>query len=115
MMNGCVPEWTLVSEAGPPHQKVCYHHHHHLLDSHEVHAPDVHLAAEPGAVHHQWHGAQQEDCEEHCSRTDDDFSTRPMETGGCLVSEVYILQILQFISLIRLLFPQLCKANNFTF
>jgi len=22
MMNGCVPEWTLVSEAGPPHQKM---------------------------------------------------------------------------------------------
>lgn len=22
MMNGCVPEWTLISEAGPPHQKV---------------------------------------------------------------------------------------------
>lgn len=22
MMNGCVPEWTLVSEAGPPHQKL---------------------------------------------------------------------------------------------
>jgi len=22
MMNGCVPEWTLVSETGPPHQKV---------------------------------------------------------------------------------------------
>jgi len=22
MMNGCVPEWTLISEAGPPHQKL---------------------------------------------------------------------------------------------
>ena len=22
MQNGCVPEWTLVSEAGPQHQKV---------------------------------------------------------------------------------------------
>jgi len=22
MMNGCVPEWTLISEAGPPHQKI---------------------------------------------------------------------------------------------
>ena len=23
MQNGCVPEWTLVSESGPQHQKVC--------------------------------------------------------------------------------------------
>ena len=26
MRNGCVPEWTLVSESGPQHQKVGHHY-----------------------------------------------------------------------------------------
>ena len=25
MQNGCVPEWILLSESGPQHQKVCVH------------------------------------------------------------------------------------------
>ena len=45
MRNGCVPEWTLVSESGPQHQKVG---HHYLAGIFSYPLSEIHLAAVPG-------------------------------------------------------------------